>query len=951
MTSISTQKPQTTELTTQATFEKFTEQCADEILANKPIRSRRIGPTNTGPDRVGRARTELEATPVLPTVSLTRYTNDNGPLTKQFSHAADGSVEKTTAARLTKGRAETVHVRNLNELAKLIEGLKANQCLGFGTMGRPVAEITTKRNLVDHPDRIARSRAYFRYSKGPAIMMIDHDAFAGDEDKTPNELRDTLISACPPLASVPMLWTASASSCIFNERENRPVTGLRGQRLYFLVNCGEDIPRAGAALYERLWLTGNGQYLVSQSGSLLDRNIIDRSVWQPERCDFAAGATCNAPLTQRRPAAVILGPAHDELSPFNSLLITELSDNEKRRLSELKLAAKLTKEPERVKMRAIWLERRVSTFVANGKTSHAAATAALNRAADTLELNAEFILHSSDGSTVSVGEILAEPEKWAGQRFADPLEPDYRSDPRIASLDLHIAGKARLYTHAHGGQWFSLTGSRIPIPCEVGQLAAIADKCLDVLKGHHELFELGTHAIVRVADSGIIYTATPDSINDHLSRKFEFTRWNPRKEKLEPADVPKDLAKTILARHGARPLPELVGVITAPTLRTDGSILSMPGYDPASKLYYRQSAFDPPAVPEYPDRALVERAFGRLWEPFRQFPFASAASRGVMLAALLSATVRRSLPTCPAFAFDAPTAGSGKSLAARCTAVLSGSDASTSSPPGDDEEMRKVLLGFLRTSRECLIFDNVTLPIGGAAFNQFLTEPLFSGRVLGQSEIQTLRNNCLLLLTGNNLRIDGDACRRVLTARIDTVSENPHLRTFDFCPLAICREQRMELVIDALTILRGYITAGSPRVASGGVASFEAWHKLVRQAVCWVSTLNILVEIADPVDSILINNDTNPAQATIELLLKTWKTSLGSRFYSVSSVIEQLRTNPEVYEAIEKGLGNTITCYALAGWLRKNQGIPVSGLRLESRYNAGRKSMDWQVQDVCTTGS
>ena len=96
-----------------------------------------------------------------------------------------------------------------------------------------------------------------------------------------------------------MLWRPSSSSYLYRGRTE--LHGLRGQRIYIAVARASDIPLLGQLLYERLWALGYGYVVVSASGQLLDRTLLDASVWQPERLDFAAGPTCVPPLVRRVP--------------------------------------------------------------------------------------------------------------------------------------------------------------------------------------------------------------------------------------------------------------------------------------------------------------------------------------------------------------------------------------------------------------------------------------------------------------------------------------------------------------------------------------------------------------------------------------------------------------------------------------------------------------------------
>jgi hypothetical protein len=63
------------------------------------------------------------------------------------------------------------------------------------------------------------------------------------------------------------------------------------------------------------------------------------------------------------------------------------------------------------------------------------------------------------------------------------------------------------------------------------------------------------------------------------------------------------------------------------------------------------------------DHHCANIAAGRLARPLaplRRISYASREDRGVIAAAILAATVRRTLPRVPGISFDAPSAGSGK---------------------------------------------------------------------------------------------------------------------------------------------------------------------------------------------------------------------------------------------------------------------------------------------------
>ena len=157
-------------------------------------------------------------------------------------------------------------------------------------------------------------------------------------------------------------------------------------------------------------------------------------------------------------------------------------------------------------------------------------------------------------------------------------------------------------------------------------------------------------------------------LSDYLGRHIRFfaiTRRNGQEIEV-PADPPTWLSQQINARSGERGLRELNGIITAPTLRPDGSLLCTPGYDVATGLLLRGGSW--PRIPEHPTEAELKDAFRALWTPFSEFPFVTKEDRGVMLACVLTGIMRRSLPRAPAFSFDAPTSGSARrfSVNAHC---------------------------------------------------------------------------------------------------------------------------------------------------------------------------------------------------------------------------------------------------------------------------------------------
>ena len=76
-------------------------------------------------------------------------------------------------------------------------------------------------------------------------------------------------------------------------------------------------------------------------------------------------------------------------------------------------------------------------------------------------------------------------------------------------------------------------------------------------------------------------------------------------------DPPPKLVDIILASRGDWAFPVVRGVLTTPTLRPDGSLLTEPGYDPVQPLLSRfPSNLVLPEIPDAPTRAEAGRSAG-----------------------------------------------------------------------------------------------------------------------------------------------------------------------------------------------------------------------------------------------------------------------------------------------------------------------------------------------------
>jgi hypothetical protein len=862
-------------------------------------------------------------------------------LTKVLTLAPDGTLHKESAANMMRGTASRAVAHGLQELANMLEALDPAQATSWGvcegSVGKPVP-IVPEREVAETPGAISRTRRHFAYPMGPGVMMLDHDG-APDGELSADVFRQRLIEACPALADAPMLWRPSCSAGVCTA-DGRELSALTRHRLYIPVRDASRIPEAGRALVQLLWAAGHGWFDVGRAGQALERTLIDASVWQPERLDFCAPPLLGKSLQRPHAAPRIFG---DPLGLFDLALIPHDADTHKQ-AQALKKAARVQLAGQCAAQRERWVASSAPALAKRRGIPVDKARDVLQRASAQRVLMGDFVLMAEQGKPVSVGEILDRPERWHNAQFADPLDPD--TDTRVAVVNLKSGQRPYLFTHRHGGMRFELLRQSARIQVGRGMRVATTDAVLAVLQERGELFDYGEGAVAYVSD-GKARPVTPDWLTDHMGRVCEFYSMRHRRKadgeeapEEGPEDAPLSVARAILAKHGERGFKKLVAVVTAPTLRIDGSILDRPGHDEASGLLFYCEHPNPPRVPVKPSVQDALAALKFLWAPLALFPLVDAVANGVALHGLLSAALRASLPTAPGVGFDAPAAGSGKTLLARCIGILAmGSEPSILPPADTDEETRKRLFAVLREGQRVVLWDNVREPLGSASLDAFLTAPTFADRVLGSSETITLPNRALFIATGNNLRMTSDTCRRVLTARIDAQSETPYTRDFSFDPAQMVQTDRLAYVVAALTIVRAYITAGRPKMAKGRTASFEHWDDLVRQPICWLAQQVAAIAgtpegaglptLSDPMEAAARAFEQDPETTKLRALVEAWFAAFGPDQTTVGGAIRRSDTDALLAMAMDDiaGQAGKINSRMLGRWIERMQGRIVDGKR------------------------
>ncbi len=881
-------------------------------------------------------------------------------VTKEFS-LVDGQMQKKTTASISQGQMQIHGFDTPKQFADLLKGLSSDQCLTYGVPPRDADLITEdKWNQLGKPeDKLPRSKAVFSWPVGAAVMMLDYDAPKdGTKPLGRKELVTALLSVCPKLNSSGLIWWPSTSSHIYAGEEQ--IAGLKGQRIYLLVKHGTDIERAGKVLNERLWANGFGRYEIGEAGQLLNRSVFDISVWQTNRIDFAAGAKCAKGLEQRRGEPVLLGGDDFELlDTIDAIPDLTADEFQKAELNQSNWKSKLQGQADAKKIE--WIKTRVDVIqAANPKLDSQQVILLVRRAIETSDLSGDWIITIKDenglAKEITVLEALDNPDKYEGAITLDPIEPDYDGGRWVGKL--YIKGeRPNLHSFAHGRKVYLLHRQPAKIELVAGKSTEATDKLLEVMRSAHDIFDFGME-IVRVGHTGTMHTLNESSLRYVVGGLVQFLT----KKKLANdatvevlRDPPNAICSSVISLGNQRRLKPLMGVITAPTLRADGSLLNKAGYDLKTELIY-EPVGNVPDIPMFPSRGQALQAINELWKPFENFPFCSPVDRAVHLAALLTATVRSSMTVAPGFAYDAPTQGSGKTLLARCVGVLlSGTEPSVWAHTAgrDDEEIRKRIFTVLRSGARVLIWDNVVGTFDSPSMASCMTSPILTDRILGQSTSSSVPNRMMLILTGNNLTLQGEMPRRVLVCRIDPAVERPFSRHFELEPFGYCRVNRQKMIAAALTLIRAYLTHGVASPLNGRLASFEAWDECVRHTVCYANEL-MPNTFGDVMESIVANQAADPDLEIFTVFLKAWFDAFPARAISASELIASVSgilNDPKLIQlkkAIEDlPLSNSqqLSSKSVGKYLGNRKGRVAGGLVLEQGLKVNERQT-WRVKRV-----
>jgi len=369
-----------------------------------------------------------------------------------------------------------------------------------------------------------------------------------------------------------------------------------------------------------------------------------------------------------------------------------------------------------------------------------------------------------------------------------------------------------------------------------------------------------------------------------------------------PRDPPLKVARDVLAL-GNWPLPPIEGIVEAPILRTDGSIVTEQGYDTPTCLYYFPApGFEMDPVPESPTDGDVEKARKMLLEVLQDFPFKEDGSLTNMIGLLITPIVRPIIKGCiPLALINAPQAGTGKTMLGHVIAqIASGHDASLLPYSVDSEEMRKKITSALLAGANVIVMDNITTELDSEVVASALTTSEWGDRLLGRNKLLRLPQRAVWIANGNNLKIGSDLPRRCFAINLDAEMSQPWKRDNFQHPnlLEWVAEIRAELIWSVFVLVRRWKTAGKPEFSGTVLGGFTQWCRVVGGILETAGIKGFLSNF----DSLYNSIDEEGSQW--EAFLLALRECFQDKRFSTAQISDALTYDPALVEALPDELGS-----------------------------------------------
>lgn len=381
---------------------------------------------------------------------VTSYT---GALNKVF--ALDGT--KKSNAFLIYGGYTVEEIQTIEELLNRFKTLNPSQAIIPSVPKNGNKEGIINSDSIGLDSAITRTKTHFSFNAGKHILCFDYDPDTfGFQVTSQQHFVEVLREVDPELKDC-QIGVVCGSSYGVN-RGDEPVSNKLSFHAYILIENATDerVQTYKESLKNSCWKLGYGHVKISKSGSLLQRQIFDDVVLSPERLLYEARPTLAEGLTQTRLDDYIVGEGARDLSRIAS------NDGEGKRVFE---KAKQDKAPEAKIIREAYIDTEAKALVQSKGLSYDLAKETVRKRVEEGVLTPDDILYSKDKGTISISQILLNPEAYKNLNVLDPINPKQGEYVAMVYVNEH---SIIVHTFKHGGVNYRLVANESIIDQLVG---------------------------------------------------------------------------------------------------------------------------------------------------------------------------------------------------------------------------------------------------------------------------------------------------------------------------------------------------------------------------------------------------------------------------------------------------------------------------------------------------
>ena len=368
---------------------------------------------------------------------------------KKFTINEFGNLQKQSNGLFIKGKVLPLEIMTSSQLKILTNNLQANHalCLGIPKQSGdilPVAARALQKKLhKNNLQCLSRTKDDFMFPLNQGWLLIDYDIKDQPVQVTQKidelgGILPTLKHIWPELDQADYLIRPSSSAGVHIEGDTH--NNANGFHTFVRLQKAQQIPQSLLALHARCWENGLGYFIISKSGQLLDRSIIDVSVGSPERLIFTADPILG--IGVKRDLQHIIQQNGSALQKPQMPLNFKWNRHRDIR--------KQQRQPKAHIKRQEFINLQIEQHIKMHGGSHTQAKAIVAGRISGRCISDNDSIELADGSVEVVGDILDKISRNCVMPCADPIEGrDY--NPTAASILWGSTHKApALISHAHG---------------------------------------------------------------------------------------------------------------------------------------------------------------------------------------------------------------------------------------------------------------------------------------------------------------------------------------------------------------------------------------------------------------------------------------------------------------------------------------------------------------------